>query len=87
MSRCAAAAASSAALCAGPGFASAARAVPSVKAATALHRAPVVSFHVDRPYIDTTGTATPYLPPAGTRSGQPIAELSDEEYLRRHPYS
>jgi hypothetical protein len=87
VARCAAAAASGAALCTAPGLANAVKAVPSTTAATAAYRTPVVSFHLDRPYIDTTGTATPYLPPAGTRSGQPIADLSMEEYLRHHPYS
>jgi hypothetical protein len=41
---------------------------------------PVVSFHMDQPYLDLTGTAVPYLPPAGTRSGQPLADLSVEEW-------
>jgi len=41
---------------------------------------PVVSFHMDQPYLDMTGTAIPYIPPAGTRSGQPLAELSVEEF-------
>lgn len=41
---------------------------------------PVVSFHLDQPYLDMTGTAVPYIPPAGTRSGQPLAELSVEEF-------
>jgi hypothetical protein len=49
-------------------------------------RQPVVGFHMDRPYLDPTGTAQPYHPPAGTRSGQAMAELSDEEFLSRHPY-
>jgi hypothetical protein len=43
-------------------------------------REPVVSFHMDQPYLDMTGTAVPYIPPAGTRSGQPLAELSAEEF-------
>jgi len=46
----------------------------------AQHPEPVVSFHMDQPYLDMTGTAVPYLPPAGTRSGQPIAELSVEDF-------
>ena len=41
---------------------------------------PVVSFHMDQPYLDMTGTAVPYIPPAGTRSGQPLSELSVEEF-------
>jgi hypothetical protein len=43
-------------------------------------REPVVSFHMDQPYLDMTGTAVPYIPPAGTRSGQPLAKLSAEEF-------
>ena len=39
---------------------------------------PVVSFHMDQPYVDYTGTAEPYVPPAGARSAQFIASLSDE---------
>jgi hypothetical protein len=49
-------------------------------------RAPVVSFHVDRPYLDTTGKAQPYLPPRGTRSGQQLAELTHVELLSRYGY-
>lgn len=50
------------------------------------HRTPVVSFHNGRPYLDPTGMANPYLPPLGTRSGQPLAELSEEEYMSRYVY-
>jgi hypothetical protein len=49
-------------------------------------RPPVVSFHIDRPYLDLSGTAEPYIPPAGARSGQPAAALSDVEFWRRHAY-
>jgi len=45
-------------------------------------RRPVVSFHMDRPYIDPTGTAEPYLPPHGARSGEHAARL-DEATFRR----
>ena len=41
-------------------------------------RAPVVSFHLDQPYLDLTGLEKPYVPPAGMRSGAPLAALSDE---------
>ncbi|HTW37691.1 MAG TPA: hypothetical protein VMD49_03905 [Steroidobacteraceae bacterium] len=50
------------------------------------HRVPVVGFHMDRPFLDPTGMAEPYVPPAGTRSGQALAELTASEYLSRHPY-
>jgi hypothetical protein len=49
-------------------------------------RTPVVSFHMDRPYLDSTGTAEPYRPPAGLRSGQAMEELSEAEFLSRHAY-
>ncbi len=49
-------------------------------------RTPVVTFHLDRPYLDLTGTSAPYVPPAGTRSGQPLAALSDEVFFSRFPY-
>ena len=44
---------------------------------------PVVSFHLDRPYVDLTGLEKPYLPPAGLRAGAPLAALSEEEVLSR----
>lgn len=62
------------------------REVQAVRTGAAA-RAPVVTFYMDRPYLDPTGTGEAYLPPAGARSGQPLAELSDAEFLRRHPYS
>jgi hypothetical protein len=58
----------------------------SAKATPASHRSSVVSYHVDRPYLDNTGSAPPYLPPAGARSAQPFADLSLEELMRRHAY-
>lgn len=44
------------------------------------HGSPVVSFHMDQPYLDMTGTAIPYYPPAGVRSGDPAARLSEEMF-------
>src|SRR4051794_12446499 len=44
--------------------------------------APVVSFHLDQPYLDLTGLEKPYIPPAGMRSGAPLAGLSDEVFSR-----
>lgn len=85
VAQCAAAATSATALSAVPDLAGAASPVSFQKALT-THLAPVVSFHIDRPYIDRTGMAMPYLPPVGTRSGQPLADLSEEEYLRHHVY-
>ena len=43
-------------------------------------RGPVVSFHMDRPYLDPTGTAMPYRPPSGARSGAPAARCSEEVF-------
>jgi hypothetical protein len=45
----------------------------------------VISFHMDQPYVDTTGRAMPYHFPAGTRSGSPAASWS-EEVLRSRVY-
>jgi hypothetical protein len=39
---------------------------------------PVVSFHMDQPYLDLTGTAIPYYPPPGARSADAAAQLSEE---------
>ena len=44
------------------------------------HGSPVVSFHMDQPYLDRTGTAVPYYPPAGVRSGDSAARLSEEMF-------
>ncbi len=41
---------------------------------------PVVSFHMDQPYLDMTGTAIPYYPPPGLRSGDSAAWLSEEAF-------
>ncbi|MEJ0034654.1 MAG: hypothetical protein WDO68_00990 [Gammaproteobacteria bacterium] len=48
----------------------------------AQKNAPVVSFHLDQPYLDLTGLEKPYIPPAGMRAGAPLAELSDEVLSR-----
>jgi len=44
----------------------------------AARRSPVVSFHMDQPYLDMTGTAIPYYPPPGVRSGESAARLSED---------
>jgi hypothetical protein len=46
-------------------------------------REPVVSFHLDQPYLDLTGLEKPYVPPAGMRSGAPLAALGEEEVFSR----
>ncbi|MEJ0034778.1 MAG: twin-arginine translocation signal domain-containing protein [Gammaproteobacteria bacterium] len=42
----------------------------------------VVSFHLDQPYLDPTGEAIPYLPPAGLRGADALARLSAEDLFR-----
>ncbi|MDE3110258.1 MAG: hypothetical protein KGL02_09990 [Acidobacteriota bacterium] len=49
-------------------------------------RGPVVSFHMDRLFVDHTGAATPYVSPAGMRSAEPLAHLSEEAFRRAQPY-
>ena len=56
-------------------------------ASSVQSRTPVVSFHMDRPYIDPTGTAMPYRPPGGARSGAPAARCSEEAFRRMQCYA
>lgn len=44
---------------------------------------PVVSIHMDQPYLDLTGRAVPYYAPQGMRSGEPLAHLSEEVFRRQ----
>jgi hypothetical protein len=70
------------------GAAAAAIAVaPEICAAGPVRRRDVVSFHMDRPYVDHTGTAMPYLPPAGARSAAAVAHLSEEAFRRMQCYA
>lgn len=55
-------------------------------AAPCESRGAVVSFHMDRLYLDTTGLALPYHPPAGARGAAPVAHLSEEAFRSRHCY-
>ena len=65
----------------------AAAALPSrVSAHLTGARGPVVSIHMDQPYLDVTGRAVPYLPPAGARGGAPVAHLSDLEIRSSYLY-
>jgi hypothetical protein len=50
-------------------------------------REPVVSFYMDCLYLDPTGTAVPYLPPSGARSGAPAARFSEETFRRMQCYA
>jgi hypothetical protein len=56
---------------------------PSQPNAPIAQGAPVVSFHLDQPYLDLTGLEKPYVPPVGMRSGAPLAALSEEQILSR----
>jgi len=47
----------------------------------------VVSFHMDQPYLDTTGTAIPYHPPSGARSAASAADLSEIAFRAEHCYA
>ena len=49
-------------------------------------RTPVISFTLDRPYLDHSGTGAPYHGPPGALAGQPLAEASEDDLARRFPY-
>ena len=49
-------------------------------ASRAQAREPVVSFHMDRPYIDPTGTAMPYLPPAARVPARPLRDSAKRHF-------
>ncbi len=64
--------------------------LPPDRSAPAAHSTllpPVVSFHLDQPYLDMTGRGIPYRPPPGMRSGQPVAELSEHAFRSALPYA
>lgn len=56
-----------------------ARAVNCATPSVAHARAPVVGFHMDWPYLDPTGLAEPYVPPAGARAGDAVGEPGEQE--------
>ena len=56
-------------------------------ASSAQPREPVVSFHMDRPYIDRSGTAMPYHAPSGARSAAAVARLNEEAFRRMQCYA
>lgn len=68
---------------AGAGNANATSARNAQGAGGVPNKPPVVSFHLDQPYLDVTGLGEPYVPPAGLRSGAPLAAFSEEEMLGR----
>jgi hypothetical protein len=57
--------------------------LPAAFAATPRRMRPVVAFHADQLYLDRSGLAEPYAPPAGLRS----LDGHDEAALRRLVYS
>jgi hypothetical protein len=57
-----------------------------VPAAAPIAAAPVLSFHLDQPYLDITGGAKEYRPPIGARGGAAVAELSDAELSRYYGF-
>jgi hypothetical protein len=83
VSRLAVAGAALGAICAAPSAAILGSPTPE----TQKFRGAVVSFHMDRPYIDPTGTAMPYYPPCGARSGALVARLSEEAFRRMQCYA
>jgi len=61
-------------------------ALTAAGASPAQIRPPVVSFYMDRLYLDVTGTAIPYLAPRGARSAAPLAHLNEEALRRAQLY-
>ena len=53
-------------------------ALPGSGDVAARMRPPVISFYMDRLFVDPTGAAVPYLSPRGMQSGAPLAHLSEE---------
>jgi hypothetical protein len=47
---------------------------------------PVVSFFLDRPYLDPSGVGLPYRPPRGLGGGEGLARLSEQEWRHIAPY-
>ena len=60
-------------------------AAPALAAPTAA--TPVVAFYMDALYVDWTGTAEPYHPPEGLRSGDAVADLADHELQGLHGWA
>jgi hypothetical protein len=55
--------------------------------ALAPNPTPVVSFFLDQPYLDMSGSGMPYRPPQGMRAGQPLAALNELEFRNLRPYA
>jgi hypothetical protein len=48
-------------------------------ASASVMAVPVVSFHMDAPYLDCSGTGVPYRPSSGARGGEALEALSEAE--------
>ena len=48
--------------------------------------APVVAFHMDLLYLDWSGRAAEYVPPAGLRSAEILGQLSETEFRWNFTY-
>ncbi len=57
-----------------------AHAAPVVPRTAVTAPAPVISIHLDMPYLDVSGRGIPYRPPIGMRGGQSLAALSEAEF-------
>jgi hypothetical protein len=57
-----------------------------VPAVAPIAAGPVLSFHLDQPYLDITGGAKEYRPPLGARGGAAVAELNDAELSRYYGF-
>lgn len=73
---------------AGAAMAAAAVPLPAIICAAppVTARAAVVSIHMDQPYIDATGRALPYVPPAGLRAGASAENLTEAEFRSSRIY-
>jgi hypothetical protein len=47
--------------------------------ASALRATPVLSFHLDQPYLDYSGEGIPYVPPSGARGAEALSTLSEAD--------
>jgi len=47
---------------------------------------PVVAFHMDQLYVDWSGKATAYIPPAGLRSAEILRQLTEKEFRWNFTY-
>ena len=48
---------------------------------------PVVSFFLDQPYLDMSGLEQPYRPATALLAGQPLAELTEQQFRSIVPHA